>query len=53
MYAVIGNAPRQLDRNVALVGRVLKGWSLLSSLPRGSGDMASMPAPNRWCRSSR
>ena len=25
MYAVIGNAPRQLDRNVALVGRVLQG----------------------------
>jgi peptidylprolyl isomerase len=39
MYAVIGNAPRQLDRNVALVGRVLKGMDLLSSLPRGSGDM--------------
>lgn len=39
MYAVIGNAPRQLDRNVALVGRVLKGMELLSSLPRGSGEM--------------
>ncbi len=39
LYAVIGHAPRQLDRNVALVGRVLKGIELLSSLPRGSGDM--------------
>jgi cyclophilin family peptidyl-prolyl cis-trans isomerase len=39
MYAVIGHAPRQLDRNVALVGRVLKGMELLSSLPRGSGEM--------------
>ncbi|MGB6307106.1 MAG: peptidylprolyl isomerase, partial [Steroidobacteraceae bacterium] len=39
MYAVIGNAPRQLDRNVALAGRVLKGVELLSSLPRGSGEM--------------
>jgi peptidylprolyl isomerase len=39
MYAVIGHAPRQLDRNVALVGRILKGVELLSSLPRGSGDM--------------
>ena len=29
MYAVIGHAPRQLDRNVALVGRVLKGMELL------------------------
>jgi peptidylprolyl isomerase len=39
MYAVIGHAPRQLDRNVALMGRVLKGVELLSSLPRGSGEM--------------
>jgi peptidylprolyl isomerase len=39
MYAVIGHAPRQLDRNVALVGRVLQGVELLSSLPRGSGEM--------------
>jgi peptidylprolyl isomerase len=39
MYAVIGHAPRQLDRNVALVGRVLKGMDLLSSLPRGSADV--------------
>jgi cyclophilin family peptidyl-prolyl cis-trans isomerase len=39
MYAVIGHAPRQLDRNVALFGRVLQGMDLLSSLPRGSGEM--------------
>jgi peptidylprolyl isomerase len=39
MYAVIGHAPRQLDRNVSLFGRVLKGMELLSSLPRGSGEM--------------
>jgi len=39
MYAVIGHAPRQLDRNVALVGRVLQGVELFSSLPRGSGEM--------------
>ena len=39
LYAVIGNAPRQLDRNVALVGRVLKGVELLSTVPRGTGDM--------------
>ena len=39
MYAVIGHAPRQLDRNVALMGRVIQGVDLLSSLPRGSGEM--------------
>ncbi len=39
MYAVIGHAPRHLDRNVALLGRVLKGMEFLASLPRGSGEM--------------
>jgi peptidylprolyl isomerase len=39
LYTVIGHAPRHLDRNVALLGRVLKGMELLSSLPRGSGEM--------------
>jgi peptidylprolyl isomerase len=39
MYAVIGHSPRQLDRNVTLVGRILQGVELLSSLPRGSGEM--------------
>jgi peptidylprolyl isomerase len=39
MYVVIGHAPRHLDRNVALVGRVVKGVDLLSGLPRGSAEM--------------
>lgn len=37
LYAVIGHAPRHLDRNIALVGRVISGIEYLSSLPRGSG----------------
>ena len=39
LYAVIGQAPRQLDRNVTLVGRVISGIDILSSLPRGHGDL--------------
>ena len=35
LYAVIGHAPRHLDRNIALVGRVISGIEHLSSLPRG------------------
>ena len=35
LYAVTGQAPRQLDRNISLVGRVVQGMELLSSLPRG------------------
>ncbi|MGX7896985.1 peptidylprolyl isomerase [Tsuneonella sp. HG222] len=35
LYAVIGHAPRQLDRNIAVVGRVIEGIEHLSTLPRG------------------
>jgi peptidylprolyl isomerase len=39
LYAVIGHAPRHLDRNVTLLGKVVQGMELLSSLPRGSGAL--------------
>lgn len=39
LYAVDGESPRHLDRNVTLVGRVIQGMELLSSLPRGTGDL--------------
>jgi peptidylprolyl isomerase len=39
IYAVIGQAPRHLDRNVTLFGRVLAGMDLLSVLPRGGGAL--------------
>ena len=39
LYTVIGHAPRHLDRNIALVGRVVEGIEHLSSLPRGTGDL--------------
>lgn len=39
LYAVIGHAPRHLDRNIAVVGRVLSGMEVLSSFPRGTGNL--------------
>jgi hypothetical protein len=39
LYTVIGHAPRHLDRNIALVGRVIAGMEHLSSLPRGKGEL--------------
>jgi peptidylprolyl isomerase len=39
LYAVIGHGPRQLDRNIALVGRVVDGIEHLSTLPRGTADL--------------
>lgn len=39
LYAVIGHAPRHLDRNIALVGRVIEGMDALAALPRGTGAL--------------
>jgi len=39
LYTVIGHAPRHLDRNIALVGRIVEGMEHLTSLPRGSGPL--------------
>ena len=38
LYTVIGHAPRQLDRNIAVVGKIIAGIEHLSVLPRGTGD---------------
>jgi peptidylprolyl isomerase len=45
LYAVIGQAPRQLDRNVTVVGRVRQGMELLASLPRGGAAMGFYATP--------
>jgi peptidylprolyl isomerase len=39
LYAVTGHAPRHLDRNITLVGRVVSGMEHLTTLPRGSGEL--------------
>ncbi|MDB6036272.1 MAG: peptidylprolyl isomerase [Verrucomicrobiales bacterium] len=39
IYVVIGHAPRHLDRNVTLFGRVVQGMELLSALPRGTAAL--------------
>ena len=35
LFAIIGGPPRRLDRNLAVVGRVIEGIEHLSALPRG------------------
>ncbi|HEX7111573.1 MAG TPA: peptidylprolyl isomerase [Mizugakiibacter sp.] len=47
LYVVIGQAPRQLDRNIALVGRVVQGMELLAALPRGSGPLGFYEQPQQ------
>ena len=48
LYVVTGHAPRQLDRNIALVGRVVQGMELLSSLPRGTGPLGFYEQPSQY-----
>ena len=39
LYAVTGHAPRHLDRNITLLGRVVQGMPLLAVLPRGTAPL--------------
>jgi peptidylprolyl isomerase len=45
LYAVIGQAPRHLDRNIAVVGRIVEGIEALSALPRGTGALGFYEDP--------
>lgn len=45
LYAVIGHAPRQLDRNIALVGRVIEGIDHMADRRRGSAAMGFYKTP--------
>ena len=47
LYTVIGHAPRHLDRNIALVGRVIEGIEHLSSLPRGKAALGFYDKPEQ------
>ncbi len=47
LYVVIGQAPRQLDRNIVVAGRVLRGMELLASLPRGTGALGFYEKPEQ------
>ena len=50
LYVVIGQAPRHLDRNLSMVGRIVRGMEFLSSLPRGSGSLGRFESREEWIR---
>jgi len=45
LYVVSGHAPRHLDRNITLLGRVVQGMEFLSVMPRGSAPMGFYENP--------
>ena len=50
LYAIIGGPQRQWDRNTTMVGRVVQGMPLLSTLPRGSGPLGMYLDRRHWVR---
>jgi peptidylprolyl isomerase len=47
LYVVTGQSPRQLDRNITVVGRVVQGIELLSVLPRGTEALGFYEKPEQ------
>lgn len=47
LYVVTGQSPRQLDRNITNVGRVVQGMELLSVMPRGTGPLGFYERPEQ------
>ncbi|TRW16917.1 peptidylprolyl isomerase [Glacieibacterium frigidum] len=47
LYAVSGHAPRHLDRNITLVGRVVEGFAGWTSLPRGTEALGFYKDPSQ------
>lgn len=45
LYVVTGQSPRQLDRNITVVGRVVHGMALLSTVARGPAPMGFFDKP--------
>ncbi len=44
---MIGHAPRQLERNIALVGRIVAGMERLAALPHGTAAMGFYAEPRQ------
>lgn len=48
LYVPIGQPTRMLDRNLTVVGRVVSGMPLLSTVPRGTGPMGFFAKPSQF-----
>lgn len=47
LFVVIGHSPRHLDRNDTAFGRVVRGIDVLSTLPRGTGNLGFYEKPEQ------
>lgn len=48
LYVIIGHSPRNLDRQLTMLGRVVQGMEIMSSFPRGAGDAGFYKTPEEY-----
>lgn len=50
LYVIIGHSPRNLDRQLTMLGRVVQGMEIMSAFPRGTGDAGFYKTPAEYQR---
>ncbi len=50
LYVIIGHSPRNLDRQLTMLGRVVQGMEIMSSFPRGTGNAGFYESPAEYHR---
>ena len=50
LYVIIGHSPRNLDRQLTMLGRVVQGMEIMSSFPRGTDDIGFYKTPAEYQR---
>lgn len=50
LYVIIGHSPRNLDRQLTMLGRVVQGMEIMSAFPRGTGDAGFYKTPAEYPR---
>lgn len=50
LYVIIGQSPRNLDRQLTVLGRVVQGMEIMSAFPRGTGDAGFYKTPAEYHR---
>lgn len=48
LYVIIGHSPRNLDRQLTMLGRVVQGMEIMSAFPRGTGDAGFYKTPGEY-----
>ena len=48
LYVVIGHSPRNLDRQLTMLGHVVQGMEIMSAFPRGTGDAGFYKTPAEY-----